>query len=218
MNPNLEVKIDEKYYARFRSWPSLFQIKKGANILDIGCGRGILGKFLQDKYSALVTGIEITPENYSMASTVLHNTMLGDVERMESSVLGKDFDYVIFSDSLEHLLEPQAVLEKMKSALAKEGRVLISIPNVRNFRVTLPLLFADNWEYQDEGLLDRTHLRFFTHSSICNLLDRCGYQVEHVFLDLPKSSKVGIANLLTFGLFRKILTSHYFVKACLKKY
>lgn len=218
MNPNLEVKVDEKYYSRFRSWPSLFEIKRGANILDIGCGQGILGKYLQDKYSAKVTGIEITPENHALASAVLHKTMLGDVERMDMSSVGKDFDYVIFSDSLEHMLEPQIVLDKMKDVLAKDGSVLISIPNIRNFRATFPLLFADQWEYQDEGLLDRTHLRFFTHNSIRNLLDRCGYQVDRIYVDLPMSSKVGIANLLTFGVFKKILTSHYFVKACLKKY
>ena len=137
---------------------------------------------------------------------------------MDISTLERNFDYIIFSDSLEHLLEPQDVLETIKPLLAPGGNVLIAIPNIRNFRVTVPLLFSDQWEYQDEGLLDRTHLRFFTQSSICKLLDRCGYQVEALYLDLPLSSKVGVLNIFTFGLFKRILTAHYFVKTSLKRY
>lgn len=218
MNPNLKAKLDSKYYSRVRNWPSLFDIKTGAKILDIGCGRGVLGGYLRDKYAAKVTGIDIISENITVASHILHQAILGDIETMDISTLERNFDYIIFSDSLEHLLEPQDVLETIKPLLAPGGNVLIAIPNIRNFRVTVPLLFSDQWEYQDEGLLDRTHLRFFTQSSICKLLDRCGYQVEALYLDLPLSSKVGVLNIFTFGLFKRILTAHYFVKTSLKRY
>lgn len=217
-HPNLEIKPDQAYYSRARTWPSRFGIGPGAKILDVGCGKGNLGTYLQDRHDAKVTGIEIIEANFVAASSVLQAVHLGDIESMDMSVLGSGFDYVIFSDSLEHMLEPQAVLESVKALLSKDGRLLISMPNVRNFRVTVPLLFSDQWEYQDEGLLDRTHLRFFTCTSICSLLERCGYQVEQVRCDLPTSSKVGMLNIATFGLLRRHLTSHYFIKACIRKY
>lgn len=217
-NPNLEAKPDQAYYSRARTWPSLFDIRSGAKVLDVGCGRGNLGVYLQDRHDAKVTGLEIIENNFVEASSVLHAAHLGDIESMDMTILGSGFDYVIFSDSLEHMLEPRAVLTSVKTLLSKDGRLLISMPNVRNFRVTVPLLFSDRWEYQDDGLLDRTHLRFFTCTSICNLLERCGYQVEQVRCDLPSSSKVGMLNIATFGLLRRHLTSHYFIKACTRKY
>ena len=217
-NPNLEIKSDKTYYARSRTWPSVFKIRRGARVLDIGCGRGNLGSYLQTEYGCKVTGLEIIKDNFLIASTVLYEAHLGDIEIMDLHALGSDFDYIVFSDSLEHMLNSQAVLERVKRLLHKDGHLLISMPNIRNFRVTVPLLFADQWNYQDEGLLDRTHLRFFTCTSICKLIEECGYTVEDVKYDLPLTSKVGILNLLTFGIFRRHLTSHYFISACLKKY
>lgn len=217
INPNLEVKSDQTYYARSRTWPSIFGILSGTKILDVGCGRGNLGSYLQTTYGSEVTGLEIIKDNFLVASAVLHEAHLGDIESMDMSVLGSRFDYVIFSDSLEHMLEPKAVLERVRGLMAEGGHLLISMPNIRNFRVTVPLVFSDQWEYQDEGLLDRTHLRFFTCTSICKLIEQCGYKVEQVRFDLPLSSKVGVLNMLTLGLFRRHLTSHYFIKSCLKK-
>lgn len=217
INPNLEVKSDQTYYARSRTWPSIFGIRSGTKILDVGCGRGNLGSYLQTTYDSEVTGLEIIKDNFLVASTVLYEAHLGDIESMDMSVLGSRFDYVIFSDSLEHMLEPKAVLERVRDLMAENGHLLISMPNIRNFRVTAPLVFSDQWNYQDEGLLDRTHLRFFTCTSICKLIEQCGYKVEQVRVDLPLSSKVGVLNMLTLGLFRRHLTSHYFIKSCLKK-
>ena len=217
INPNLEVKTDQAYYARARTWPSIFDIRSGTKILDVGCGKGNLGAYLQTTYGSEVTGLEIIKDNFHVASTVLHEAHLGDIESMDMSVLGSRFDYVIFSDSLEHMLDPKAVLERVRDLMAENGHLLISMPNIRNFRVTIPLVFSDQWDYQDEGLLDRTHLRFFTCTSICKLIEQCGYKVEQVRFDLPLSSKVGVLNMLTVGLFRRHLTSHYFIKSCLKK-
>jgi cyclopropane fatty-acyl-phospholipid synthase-like methyltransferase len=217
INPNLEVKSDQTYYARSRTWPSIFGIRRGTKILDVGCGRGNLGSYLQTTYGSEVTGLEIIKDNFLVASTVLHEAHLGDIESMDMSVLGSRFDYVIFSDSLEHMLDSKAVLERVRDLMAENGHLLISMPNIRNFRVTIPLVFLDQWDYQDEGLLDRTHLRFFTCTSICKLIEQCGYKVEQVRFDLPLSSKVGVLNMLTLGIFRRHLTSHYFIKSCLKK-
>jgi 2-polyprenyl-3-methyl-5-hydroxy-6-metoxy-1,4-benzoquinol methylase len=217
VNINFKEKRETAYYSRARTWPLLFNLRSTPRILDIGCGQGTLGQYLKDKIDAEVCGLEITPNNFDIASKVLNRTLLGDVESMDLSLLGTDFDYVIFSDSLEHLVDPGRVLQNIKSVMSEDGSLLIALPNTRNFRVTLPLLFLDRWEYTDEGLLDRTHLRFFTLTSITQLLQKSGYNVEDLYYDLPRSSKVGLLNIATFGLFRKILTSHYFIKACIRK-
>lgn len=213
-NPNATLNSDASYYQRIRTWPSLFKLKHKAKVLDIGCGSGQLGQYFQNELQCAVTGIEITEHNYEIAQTVLSNTLLGDIESLDLDLIGTDFDYIIFSDSLEHMLNPDKVLTRVQKLIAKNGELLISIPNVRNFRVTFPLILKGDWEYQDQGLLDRTHLRFFTIASISHLMVECGYKIEEVLLDLPTSSKVGMLNMLTFGLFRNHLTSHYFIRAC----
>lgn len=212
-NPNATLNSDKSYYQRMRTWPNLFDLRRNSKVLDIGCGSGQLGQYFHRELQSEVTGVEITVDNYEIAKAVLSKTLLGDIETLDLDLIGCDFDYIIFSDSLEHMLNPDKVLNRVQQLLAKNGELLISIPNVRNFRVTFPLVIAGNWEYQDEGLLDRTHLRFFTIASISNLLHKCGYSIEEIFLDLPKSSKVGLINKLTLGLFRNHLTSHYFIRA-----
>jgi 2-polyprenyl-3-methyl-5-hydroxy-6-metoxy-1,4-benzoquinol methylase len=218
MNINLKISHQPNYYSRVRRWPLLFKLKNSPKILDIGCGQGQLGKLLIDNLNADVCGIEIFQDNIEKASSVLTQTILGDIESMDLSIIGKNYDYVIFSDSLEHLADPESVLKKAKTLLNTDGCLLISIPNVRNFRVTIPLLFNDSWEYTDEGLLDKTHLRFFTFTSIIKLLNKVGFDLEKYYIDLPLKTKVGVINFLSFGIFDKILTSHYFIKVCQREY
>jgi len=204
------------YYSRSRTWPSLFGLKQGSNFLDIGCGKGRLGEYLRANFRASVTGIELFPEYAEDAAKVLNHVVCGNIEQLNLNSHFESYDYIIFSDSLEHLIDPERALLKVRSLLRPDGSILLSIPNVRNFRVTMPLLIFGQFEYQEEGLLDRTHLRFFTRSSIINALKRCGLEVDKVYLDLPLRSKVGIINIITLGLLRNTLTSHFFVRACLK--
>lgn len=218
LNPNLDKKISPDYYQRFRIWPSLFNIKPNSHVLDIGCGTGLLGNFIKENYNCWVEGIEILEEYQKISSRILDKSYCADIESFNTLKIKNKFEYIIFSDSLEHLLNPDEVLIKIQSLLSENGKLLLSVPNVRNFRVTFPLIFKGQWEYQEEGLLDKTHLRFFTISSLINLLNKSGYQVNQIHLDLPVKSKSGLLNLLTFGIFKNHLTSHYFVEACLIKY
>jgi cyclopropane fatty-acyl-phospholipid synthase-like methyltransferase len=218
MNPNSKINADEAYYSRERSWPSLFSIQPNSRILDIGCGQGYLGKFLKNTFKCHVTGLDIVEANALSAGKHLDTIIIGNVETMDLSILGAPFDYIIFSDSLEHLLNPEHVLLRISPLLSKEnGQLLLSIPNVRNFRVVLPLILSDDWRYTNEGPLDKTHLRFFTLKSITRLLEESFFTVNEVHYNLPLSSKSGVLNLITAGIFRRHLTSHYFIQACPKK-
>jgi 2-polyprenyl-3-methyl-5-hydroxy-6-metoxy-1,4-benzoquinol methylase len=191
-------------------------INQSCNFLDVGCGKGSLGEYLRENFQGIVTGIEIFPEYAEVAAKVLNHVICGNVENLNLESHSETYDYIIFSDSLEHLIDPEFTLLKVKPLLRMNGSILLSVPNIRNFRVMAPLLLFGQFEYQEEGLLDRTHLRFFTRSSIVNTLERCGFKVDEIYVDLPLRSKVGIINLFTLGIFKNILTSHYFIRACPK--
>jgi len=206
------------YYSRARAWPSKLNVKQNSKILDIGCGTGVLGRFLKHQFNASVTGIEVLPECANIARESLEKVFCEDIEKTNILSKLRNFDHVIFSDSLEHLVEPDLVLQKIVSVMSSgDSSVLISIPNVRNFRVLGPLVFRGDWKYESEGLLDRTHLRFFTKKSICRTLHENGFEVKNIKCELPLTSLSGKLNLLTLGLFEGFLTSHYYVEACKRK-
>lgn len=207
---------NEGYYKRDRSWTQNFNIAKDAKILDVGCGHGVLGKYLHSTLGADVTGVEIVESCYHIAKELLQNAVLGDIETMDLAELGGDYDYIIFSDCLEHLVNPDMVLRRMVSLLKADGHLLISIPNVQNFRITVPLVFNGSWEYTEEGLMDKTHLRWFTESSITSLVGSNGYRVKKIARELPLNSVSGKLNLATFGLLKNHLTSHLYLESCLE--
>ena len=89
------------------------------------------------------------------------------------------FDYVIFADVLEHLINPEAVLKKIRDYLKPSGYVLASIPNIMHYSVILELL-KGNFTYQDSGILDKTHMRFFTLKEIEKMFNRCGYRIVSI--------------------------------------
>jgi len=90
------------------------------------------------------------------------------------------FDCVLFNDVLEHMVAPEVALRYARQLLAPGGVVVASIPNIRSFPTIWRLVFHASWEYQDAGVLDRTHLRFFTKSSIVDMFEREGFALEEI--------------------------------------
>ena len=206
------------YYSRVRNWPSRFEIIKGTNIIDIGCGSGVLGSFLKKKYGCNVTGIEVLKEYSNIAKKKLDKVIVGNFETMDLKNHKSKFNYVIFSDSLEHMFDTELILQKAKNLLLDDNsKILIALPNIQNFKVTLPLLFRGNWDYADEGFLDKTHVRFFTLSSFKKVLKKNHFSIINLHYELPIKSKVGMINLLTLGLFKNHLTSHFYFAICPRK-
>jgi len=212
LNPNTRFNVIKHYYSIKRQWINLFNIRDHSSILDVGCGSGELGRSLKVRFNSIVHGIEITVQNFEIAQQVLDRVVLGDFEQCEVN-FGVSYDYIIFSDSLEHMVDTQRALLRARELLGKDGELLMSIPNVRNFRVLFPLIFRDQFKYENEGILDRTHLRFFTKKSIINELVDAGFKAVDYFYELPLSSKVGKLNVITFGMFRGFLTSHFYIRA-----
>lgn len=128
-------------------------------ILDVGCADGYLGKVLQKKGHA-VTGIESNPAAAEKACSYYDVFHRADIETF-AFPYRRVFDYILFADVLEHLRDPAAVLRRALPALKDSGKIIVSVPNVANWIIRLGLLFG-NFNPADRGILDRTHLHFFT--------------------------------------------------------
>lgn len=146
-------------------------------VLEIGCAEGNFGKLLKSTFSAEVWGVEMLAEAAEKAKRVLDRVHVGNIEKGEIDLPIDYFDCIVFNDVLEHLRDPWEVLRKIKRNLKDDGYVVASIPNVRHFWNIVNLLFRSKWEYTDSGVLDKTHLRFFTSKSIGTMFKRCGFEI-----------------------------------------
>ena len=149
-------------------------------VLEIGCGMGATLGHIQNRYpNAEVYGIELSEMAVHMAKKYLPAIEQGNIENMTLGYPEKFFDYIILSDILECLHEPQKVLHEMQKYLKPSGFILASIPNILHYSVILDLL-RGRFSYGDNGILDRTNLRFFTLYEIVLLFQKCGYKIDAV--------------------------------------
>lgn len=153
-------------------------MKKNKKLLDVGCGTGTITSTLRDALSLDVVGVEPHPERAEQARTEGLNVITGVYDQTFAQRNGK-FDYILFADVLEHLVDPAEMLREVKNSLAPDGRVLASIPNVAHWSVRAQLLFG-NFNYKPTGIMDATHLRWFTRRSVRRLFEAAGYEVEDI--------------------------------------
>lgn len=148
-------------------------------ILDVGCHQGMFGHTIKQRWpDKVVVGIEPAVEPAAVAAGRLDEVIEGTWP--DAVPADRRFDCVFFNDVLEHILDPWAALGAAHRHLNPGGRVVASIPNVRYLPVVLDLARHGNWTYRDEGVLDRTHLRFFTKRTIVELFDGEGFAVESI--------------------------------------
>lgn len=146
-------------------------------VLDIGCGSGALGVKLKTiNQRAIVYGIDVSQGAARRASSALDRFDLLDLDNEELPDYGDRFDLIILADILEHLKRPDLLMLQLHRHLAHNGSVLVSIPNVAHYSVR-KMLFYGRFEYSDIGILDRTHLRFFTHKLFLELVEKCGFNI-----------------------------------------
>ncbi|MGE5554073.1 MAG: glycosyltransferase [Betaproteobacteria bacterium] len=148
-------------------------------VLDVGCAAGLLGEALKARGVEEVYGIECDPRIAAHAAKRLDKVIVGDVEALPEDLPANYFDCIVLADVLEHLRNPQAVLEKLRASLTEDGLIVASIPNVGHWSVLRGLL-EGRWQYENAGILDRTHLRFFTRQTILHLFNEAGFKVESV--------------------------------------
>lgn len=155
-------------------------------VLEVGCGMGATLSRIQYLWpKAEIYGIELVDRVAAIGANYL-NIIQGNVETMELPYQKEQFDYIILADVLEHLFDPEKTVKRLMPYLKKTGKFLFSIPNAMHKSVLLPLL-QGNLDYQDEGILDRTHIRFFTLDSIHKLMAKCNLKIEKLSCTLNNS-------------------------------
>jgi 2-polyprenyl-3-methyl-5-hydroxy-6-metoxy-1,4-benzoquinol methylase len=146
-------------------------------VLDVGCGEGAWAGSLRARGAAALVGIEPNPRAATVAADRYDVVHLGAVESAALADLGGEaFDLVLFADVLEHLVDPWAVLRQARSWVADEGVLGISVPNLRHVRVVADLALRGRFSYEDSGVMDRTHLRWFTRESLTAALAETGWR------------------------------------------
>jgi 2-polyprenyl-3-methyl-5-hydroxy-6-metoxy-1,4-benzoquinol methylase len=149
-------------------------------LLDVGCGSGAFGRLLRSQRPDIeLWAVEPDPASARAAEDGFDHVI---AEEFPSDRLPSGrFDVIVFADVLEHMVEPENALQAAVKALAPSGVAVASIPNVRHWRaVVWPLLRHGAWTYTETGILDRTHLRFFTRRSMCDFFSDNGWSVESV--------------------------------------
>jgi len=192
----------KQYFSSERKEMLKFIPQDAKKILDIGCG---VGAFAQQLCSVEreIWGLEPDQASAVIASEKLYKVISGKVEDKLSELPDHYFDVVVFNDVLEHLLYPWDILEKVKTKLASNGKLVCSIPNVRYIRNLGHVLVHRDWQYGDQGILDSTHFRFFTKKSMVNLFKNTHYKILSITGINPTRSErlkviYGLVNLFTF--------------------
>ena len=148
-------------------------------VLDVGCHAGAFGQALKRSGVVEVWGVEPDAQAAKLAAQRIDHVVT-DVFQASNPIPERYFDLVTFNDSLEHMADPAAALQLARTKLTPGGRVHCCVPNVRHVSNLEHLLFDKDWRYEDSGIRDRTHLRFFTRSSICRLFEDSGFKVVEV--------------------------------------
>jgi len=149
--------------------------------LDVGCAVGELGRYLTEVKKCTVDGIEANPLSADIARPHYRRMHVLDLETadLQKELECSDYDWVVCADVLEHLRDPGKVIRQFSNLLRSDGKLIVSIPNIAYLGVFMELL-AGNFTYREEGLLDRTHLRFFTKHSFLVFLSENGFSGEIV--------------------------------------
>jgi trans-aconitate methyltransferase len=186
-----------------------------ARCLDVGCGAGWLGSELKKRDAATrVEGIEsdsILRASAQGSYDAVHELDLADTNAI--AALRGDYDLIVCADVLEHLAAPEATLHSLVAKLARDGRLITSIPNVRHYSTLVALLFTGRWPRRLRGIHDRTHLRFFTRDDMLDLFAGAGLiavrETRNLRLVESWSWTTPVAKLLDFWPFRPFLTFQY---------
>lgn len=166
------------YYAMQRPEIAKLIVGNPKTILEVGCAAGCFKK----NFSRTVEyhGVEPDKDAANEARKAGIVTYEGIYDEVEISIPDGYFDLIVCNDVIEHMPDPWAFLRSVSAKLAPNGKIIGSIPNVRFVGVLIDMLVRRDWRYRERGVLDSTHLRFFTIRSFCRLMQECGYTVEFV--------------------------------------
>jgi len=168
--------VPEGYFSNERPEMLEFVPEGVGRILDVGCGEGGFSAMVRKVRGVEVWGVERDAGAARRAARRLDRVIRGDFDRVLRRLPKRGFGAVVFNDVLEHMSDPASALAQARGLLAPGGVVVASLPNVLHVSVLKSLLWDRDWRYAPYGILDRTHLRFFTRRSIRRLFEETGYE------------------------------------------
>lgn len=203
----------EQYFTGARADIASLLPGRVETVLEVGCGTGSTLRWLKESGLATsTTGIELFRPAAEVAHSHVDRLFVGDAEKIleAKELLDESFDLVLCLDVLEHMVDPWAFVSRITAKLKTGGTLIASVPNVRHLSVLIDVVLRGRWDYRPDGILDRTHLRFFTRSSAQALVTTDKLLLTRVQHNIPSlRTKAGILNLLTFGLLRDFLATQF---------
>lgn len=190
---------------------------KNCNVLEIGCGNGATLRKLKEMDIAIkTTGIELYPQMINYYD-VLDQFFSEDIEKITfPSSMDNFFDIILLGDILEHLVDPWSTLKKISALLTPNGLLLVSLPNIRYYSIIKSILWNGDFKYEEAGILDKTHLRFFCKKNIIELLESADFKIDIISSSFDKEtmkSKKYWLNKITFEIFHDFFVYQFLVVA-----
>jgi ubiquinone/menaquinone biosynthesis C-methylase UbiE len=149
-----------------------------SRLIEVGCSSGALAReFKKKSPTAHYIGIDIDPDSAKLARRHCDETLAMDIEKADDNFWTSktDRDCWVFGDTLEHLVDPWTILRKIRNVIPEHGHVIACIPNAQHWSLQVRLCTGD-FSYEDQGLLDKTHLRWFTRKTMLQMLSQCGFK------------------------------------------
>lgn len=187
---------EDRYYANVNQDLLAAIPADASRVLELGCGAGALGKAFLARANpeASYVGVELMQGPAALAQQHLTRVVVGNLEYLsneELAIEAASLDVIVYGDVLEHLVDPWQELAKRRHLLKHKGAVLACIPNVGHWSI-LAKLMTDQWLYETRGILDRTHLRFFTRATVKELFESAGLKITRI-KGLEQNAEVGAA-------------------------
>jgi 2-polyprenyl-3-methyl-5-hydroxy-6-metoxy-1,4-benzoquinol methylase len=171
---------------------ALSWVGRDRNVLELGCATGYTTRLLTQHLNCTVTGVEVIPEAAERARPYCQQLLIGDVEAADVlDQLTGPYDVILAGDVLEHLHYPDRVLKRLRSTLRAGGCWVISVPNIAHWSVRKELLMG-RFNFTERGIMDATHLRWFTRRTLVDLLQKSGYRVQKLsgVYTLPQQNRL----------------------------
>lgn len=208
------TEIQREYHDLVRQDVFEFLPEKMGRVLDLGGGIGATSAAIKEMGRAdRIVVVDLVGDN---ALPSVDRAFGGDLEDPSflAHVIAEEgpFDSVLCLDVLEHLREPWSVVEQLRDGLSPDGVMMTSLPNVRHVRLLWPLVAHGRFQLANKGIMDRTHLRWFTHQSAIELMTPEGLKLEVIHGKIPLNKWYRRANMVTFGLFRRFLEIQYLIR------
>lgn len=209
---------ETEYFSDVRSDLFGFIPPNTEKLLELGAGSGnTLVKIKELKLAKEVVGFDIMEiENSNQKNPLIDKFYIGNIEETDLEYPEEYFNVMLCPDVLEHLINPWEVRDKLLKYLKPKGLFIVSLPNIQEVSIFVKVFLKGDFRYQDSGILDRTHLRFFCKKNVKSLLNTPELELQKIipnFYQDKRWTKRKIANLLSLGLFRNYLTKQYLAVA-----